>query len=155
MSYAPIVIILQKSDCEDDRLTLTPNPDANGFDVKFVQKTINLVSYLYVEEDEVTNYMYYFFQSLALDERGYEYVQIDCPGFPSVIKGVDTIQKYFPVLCGQIDSILASWPEEEKLTDVKRRASRRLSYCDESHALDRGYEYMQNKYHVGSRPAGI
>ena len=131
MSYAPIVVILQKSDCEDDVLTLTPSPDASGFDVKFVQNTINLITRLYVEEDEITNYMYHFFQSLALDERGYEYVQIDCPGFPSVIKGVDTVQKYFSVLCGQIDSIFASWPEEEKVTDVKRRCSRRLSNCEE------------------------
>jgi hypothetical protein len=131
MSYAPIVVILQKSGCEDDVLTLTPSPDASGFDVKFVQNTINLITRLYVEEDEITNYMYHFFQSLALDERGYEYVQIDCPGFPSVIKGVDTVQKYFSVLCGQIDSIFASWPEEEKLSDKKNRAARRVSYCDE------------------------
>ena len=130
MSYAPIVVILQKSDCEDDRLTVTPN-DANGFDVKFVQNTINLVTKLYVDEDEITNYLYHFFQSLALDERGYEYVQIDCPGFPSVIKGVDTVQKYFQVLCGQIDSIFASWPEEKTLTDQKHHAARRVSYCDE------------------------
>ena len=130
MSYAPIIITLQKSQCEDDVLKITPSSDASGFNVKFVQKTINLVTHLYVEEDEITNYMYHFFQSVALDERGCEYVQIDCPGFPSVIKGVDTVQKYFPVLCGQIDAIFASWPEEEKLSDIKHIAQQ-LSYCEE------------------------
>ena len=63
-----------------------------------------------MEGDHVTDYIHRFVQSLVLDERGCEYIQIDCPAYPTIIKSIDTIQSYIPVLREQILSLLHAWP---------------------------------------------
>ena len=120
MSYSPIVVILQKTGAADDVLKITPNPHASGFDVVFNQHTINVSNELYVEQSEITSYLYRFFMSLWKDEDSCEFVQIDCPAYPTVLLTPKKLDNYFPILREQILTLLKGWPAETKLTKEKK-----------------------------------
>jgi len=113
MSFAPIVITFQKKNADDDILKITPNSGSYGFDVLFDQNTIGNKVSLYIEQYDITTYLFRFLKPLALDENGYDFVQIDCPGYSSVVVKTANIERYFPILSAQILSHLASWPVEK------------------------------------------
>ena len=118
MNFAPIVITLQKKNAADDVLKITPNPNSSVFDVVFEQNTISNRVMLTVEQYDISNYLLRFLKPLAFDETGYDFVQVDCPGYSSIILRTANVENYFPILNSQVLAHLACWPTE-KLTHCK------------------------------------
>ena len=112
MSYAPIVITLQKKNESDDILKITPNAQKSGFDVVLRQHTIGNFVTMYIEQFDIVNYLQRFLVPLTLDDDGYDYVQFDCAGYSSVVLKTSKVETYFPILSAQILAHLANWPLE-------------------------------------------
>jgi hypothetical protein len=110
---ACIIITLQKNYKDDDVLRFYPTNE--GFDVTFEQRSIGIKVSTYMIQDEVTGYLGRFLKSLTLDDNGCDYVQIDCPSYPTVILKIANVERYIPVLIEQVQTQLANWPLEEKL----------------------------------------
>jgi hypothetical protein len=142
MSYSPIVLILQKTGVADDVLKITPNSQASGFDVVFDQHTINVSNVLYVEQSEITSYIYRFFKSVAMDEDSCEFVQIDCPAYPTVLLTPKKLDNYFPILREQILTLLKGWPAETKLTKKTKKVRSKASSTTTDEPKDTEWQHI-------------
>jgi len=129
MSLSPIIFYLQKTGSQDDVLKITPSPYDSGFDLEFKQRTIGTVSKGYVEQCDITSYIYRFFLAIAMDQVSCEYVQIDCPTYPSLIRRPATLDQYFPILREQILGLLKGWPVEKKLSQNKSGVKRNVLFA--------------------------
>ena len=109
---ARIIITLQKKYTEDDVLTLYVTNE--GFDVEFVQRTIGNKVSTYMVQEEVTGYLSRFLRTLTLDDGGCDFVQIDCPGYPTVMLKITNVERYIPLLVEQIEAQMNNWPMESK-----------------------------------------
>jgi len=114
---ARIIITLQKKYTEDDVLTFFPTNE--GFDVEFVQRTIGNKVSMYIVQEEVTGYLGRFLKSVTLDDGGCDFVQIDCPGYPTVMLKIANVERYIPILLEQIGAQMNNWPQEGKLREDK------------------------------------
>ena len=111
-SYGKILVILQKTDCSDNLLTITPDADSTGYFVDFKQTDINTTNSKYVENDNLSHYLHLFFQSIEFDHQKCDYIQIDVPSFPSVILAPNDLSYYMDILEDQIESLQDDWPAE-------------------------------------------
>jgi hypothetical protein len=111
---ARIIITLQKKYTEDDVLTFYPTNE--GFDVEFVQRTIGNKVSSYIVQEEVTGYLCRFLKSVTLDDGGCDFVQIDCPGYPTVMLKIANVERYIPILVDQIEAQMNNWPLESKIS---------------------------------------
>lgn len=111
---ARIIITIQKKYTEDDVLTFYPANE--GFDVEFVQRTIGNKVSMYIVQEEVTGYLCRFLKSVTVDDGGCDFVQIDCPGYPTVILKIANVERYIPILVEQVGAHMNNWPVESKTT---------------------------------------
>ena len=109
---ARILLICQKNGMQDDILTISPDTDSTGYNVRFDQKTIMNTTDTYMENKELAPYLYRFFRSIETDMVPYDCVQIDSPTFPTVVITSSNLLAYYPVLVDQIQSIQTNWPTE-------------------------------------------
>lgn len=112
MNHAHLIITLQKKYTEDDVLTLYVTNE--GFDVEFNQRTIGNKVSMYIDQQEVTGYLSRFLRTLTLDDGGCDFVQIDCPGYPTVMLKITNVERYIPLLVEQMEAQMANWPRETK-----------------------------------------
>ena len=109
---ARILIICEKRGMKDDILSISPDTDSTGYNVRFTQNTIRNETTSYMSNNELAPYLYRFFRSVQNDLVPYDALQVDCPTFPSVIISNVNLLNYYPVLVDQIQSIQLNWPSE-------------------------------------------
>lgn len=96
----------------DDKLTVRPDVDSNGYNVTFDQKTILNTVNAYVTNEDFLGYLNNFFNSISLDSDPCEFVQIDCPSYPTILLKSGNVLGYLPVLQCQIAHMQEHWPME-------------------------------------------
>ena len=108
-----IRIILQKSSNHDDILDIRPTDDEmHTFSVCLTQNSICVRNSLHIAGSEVISYIDRFLEVLDYDRDGCEYVQIDVPGYSSVILKSHEVNHYMDTLHSQINSLFNYWPTE-------------------------------------------
>ena len=122
-TLAPIVIILQKNGQPDDKLVIRPTESSTDFTATFTQNTIGARTVRQLAHSELFPYIERFLESLQYDLQRAEFVQIDVPGYTSVmLKSTDTY-RYLDTFYAQVRSLHNSWPLEVEGTRVRRETS--------------------------------
>ena len=120
-TLAPIVIILQKTGHADDKLVIRPTEGTMDFTAVFTQNTIGARTERQLTHSELFPYIERFLESLPYDLQRCDYVQIDVPGYTSVmLKSTDTYS-YLDTFCAQVRSLHNSWPFEVEGTPAPPR----------------------------------
>jgi len=110
--YAKVLITLLKEGVPDDRLSILPDSQSDGYYVKFDQTTISNKVNCYISNTGLAQYLTLFFETLSKDTMKPKNVQIDCPMFPSVMLHLETMPSYLPLLLAQLELLQADWPFE-------------------------------------------
>ena len=111
-TLAPIVIILQKNGQPDDKLVIRPTEHSMHFTATFTQNTIGVRTERQLAHSELFPYIERFLESPSYDEQSCDFVQIDVPGYTSVmIKSTET-HYYLDTFYAQVRSLHNSWPVE-------------------------------------------
>ena len=126
-NLAPIVIILQKSGCADDKLVIRPARRSMNFDVEFTQNTIGTRSDTQIAQSELYSYIERFLSVIYYDIQRCHYVQIDVPGYTSVMLNSTEVGAYMNTLYYQLQSLNNCWPYEV----VGRRIHRAVYHAHE------------------------
>ena len=122
-TLAPIVIILQKNGQPDDKLVISPTEGSMSFTAVFTQNTIGVRAERQLLHSEVFPYLERFLESLRYDLQRPDFIQIDVPGYTSVmLKSTDTY-RYLDTFYAQVRSLHNSWPLEVEGTRVRRETS--------------------------------
>ena len=109
---ASIHIFFTKDKRPDDTLQIKPLPRSLGFTAKFTQNSNATQVEHQLTNTELVPYLERVFTSMMFDVQIYDYVQIDCPGYSSVVLNTKNVLSYLPILHSQIDSLQNSWPLE-------------------------------------------
>ena len=109
--YAAIHIVLQKTGVEDDLLTIRPDNYSDNYKVTYAQNSVNATTYSMVTPGTISNYLRLFFESVAGDTDGPDFVQIDIPTFPSVCIRTDDAPYYAGTLNRQITMLQDMWDD--------------------------------------------
>ena len=97
----------------DDTLSIKPSQHSlRGFTAKYTQNSNATQVEHELANTELMPYLERLFSSMMFDAWCYESVQIDCPGYSSVVLKTINIRSYLPILRSQIDSLQNSWPLE-------------------------------------------
>ena len=110
--YGKVVVTLSSAGKPDDILKIVPDTQSNGYYVKFDQETIGTKSNCYVENAGLKAYLGLFFASFQFDISPAEYLQFDCPMFPSIKIKCGKHDDYLSLLMAQIEFLQADWPFE-------------------------------------------
>ena len=110
--YAKIIITIMNKGFPDDRLSIVPDSESDGYYVKFDQTTIGNKVNCYVSNNRLSHFLDLFFESIRSDTKQPELIQIDCPMFPSVLLTGERKYSYIPLLNEQIDFLQEDWPFE-------------------------------------------
>lgn len=119
-TLAPIVIILQKNGQPDDKLVIRPTENSVNFAAVFTQNTIGVRTERQLAHSELFPYIERFLESLQYDEQSCNFVQIDVPGYTSVMLQSKDVQYYLDTFYAQVRSLHNSWPMEVEGTRVAR-----------------------------------
>jgi hypothetical protein len=112
-SYAPINIIVQNgAGVSDDLLRILPSEDVDFYEISYKQRTINQHITHRVSVSTIIDYLESFFTALSRDVAGPEYVQIECPTFPTILLNPRDLVSYIPTLTQQIVLLEPDWPFE-------------------------------------------
>jgi len=123
-TLAPIVIIFQKTGFPDDKLVISPTEDSTNFTAVFTQNTIGTRTDRILMHSEVFPYLERFLESLRYDLQRADYVQIDVPGYTSVMLKSTEVHYYMDTFYAQFRSLHNSWPMEVTGTRILPRESR-------------------------------
>ena len=122
-TLAPIVIILQKTGQPDDKLVIRPTEGSMNFTAVFTQNTIGARTERQLAHSELFPYIERFLEALPYDQQRAEYVQIDVPGYTSVMLRSTQAHYYLDTFYAQVRSLHNSWPTEVEGTRVRREMS--------------------------------
>ena len=122
-TLAPIVIILQKNGHPDDKLVIRPTENSMNFTAVFTQNTITARTERQLSHSELFPYLERFLESLQYDLQRCDFVQIDVPGYTSVMLKSTETHYYLDTFYAQVRSLHNSWPMEVEGTRVQPRAS--------------------------------
>jgi hypothetical protein len=121
-TLAPIVIILQKNAQPDDKLVIRPTEGSMNFTSVFTQNTIGVRTERQLLHSELFPYIERFLESLSYDEQSCDFVQIDVPGYTSVMLQSKDVQFYLDTFYAQVRSLHNSWPVEVEGRRITRTA---------------------------------
>lgn len=121
-TLAPIVIILQKNAQPDDKLVIRPTEHSVNFTAVFTQNTIGVRTERQLAHSELFPYIERFLESLSYDEQSCDFVQIDVPGYTSVMLQSKDVQFYLDTFYAQVRSLHNSWPVEVEGRRITRTA---------------------------------
>ena len=110
--YGKVVVTLSWLGKPDDILKISPDLESNGYYVKFDQETIGTKANCFLENAGLKGYLGLFFASFQFDVSPPEYIQFDCPMFPSVKIKYGGQDDYLSLLMAQIEFLQADWPFE-------------------------------------------
>jgi hypothetical protein len=110
--YAKIIITILNKGLPDDRLSIVPDSESDGYYVKFDQKTIGNKVNCYVSNNRLSHFLDLFFESIRSDLEQPNMIQIDCPMFPTVLLTGERQYSCIPLLNEQIDFLQEDWPFE-------------------------------------------
>ena len=122
-TLAPIVIILQKTGEPDDKLVIRPTEGTMNFTAVFTQNTIGARTERQLLHSELFPYIERFLEALPYDQQRAEHVQIDVPGYTSVMLRSTQVHYYLDTFYAQVRSLHNSWPMEVEGTRVRRQTS--------------------------------
>ena len=111
-TLAAIVIILQRNGYPDDKLVIRPARRSMNFDVMFTQNTIGTRTDTQISHSELYSYIERFLSVIHYDLQRCQYVQIDVPGYSSVVINSTGIGQYMNTLYYQLQSLNDCWPYE-------------------------------------------
>ena len=111
-TLAPIVIILQKNGQPDDKLVISPTEGSMSFTAVFTQNTIGVRAERQLLHSEVFPYLERFLESLRYDLQRPDFIQIDVPGYTSVMLKSTEVHYYLDTFYAQFRSLHNSWPVE-------------------------------------------
>jgi len=111
-NLAAIVIILQKNGYPYDKLVIRPARRSMNFDVVFTQNTIGTCTDTQISHSELYSYIERFLSVIHYDLQRCTYVQIDVPGYSSVVINSTGIGQYMNTLYYQLQSLYDCWPYE-------------------------------------------
>jgi len=110
--YGKVVVTLSWLGKPDDVLKISPDLESNGYYVKFDQETIGTKATCFLENAGLKTYLGLFFASFQFDVAPPEYIQFDCPMFPTVKIKYGKHDDYLSLLMAQIEFLQADWPFE-------------------------------------------
>jgi hypothetical protein len=110
--YAPIVLTLQKHNTLDDLLIVVPDNITDHYNVFFLQKSIENGHILRIQNETFPFYMTNFFRTLWFDVNGCSHLQIDFPGYPTIVVDRPNFEAYCAHFLRQFESIQDDWPLE-------------------------------------------
>jgi len=119
-TLAPIVIILQKNGQPDDKLVIRPTENSMNFTAVFTQNTITARNERQLTHSELFPYLERFLESLQYDLQRCDFVQIDVPGYTSVMLKSTETHYYLDTFYAQVRSLHNSWPMEVEGRRVAR-----------------------------------
>jgi hypothetical protein len=141
MSWSSLTIILQSNSVEDQVLTVRPNWDLSEYRVEFVNRILNAVQTLYVKQADLAAYLSTFLKTVYYDDdcnAPIEHVQLDIPGFPSMIVETCNLKQYVErTLTDQISLLQKEWPIERPYRSARatsepsRAAPGRVGMCED------------------------
>jgi hypothetical protein len=121
-TLAPIVIIFQKTGFPDDKLVIRPTEGTMNFTAVFTQNTIGARTERQLLHSELFSYIERFLESLHYDLQRCDFVQIDVPGYTSVMLKSTETHYYMDTFYAQVRSLHNSWPMEVEGTRIQPRA---------------------------------
>jgi len=110
--YAKIIITILNKNQPDDRLSILPDSESDGYYIKFDQNTIGNKVNCYVSNSRLSHFLDLFFESIRSDLIQPDMIQVDCPMFPSVLLTGERMFSYIPLLNEQIEFLQEDWPFE-------------------------------------------
>jgi len=122
-TLAPIVIILQKNGHPDDKLVIRPTEGTMNFTAVFTQNTIGARTERQLVHSELFPFIERFLEALSYDLQRCDFVQIDVPGYTSVMLKSTETHYYLDTFYAQVRSLHNSWPMEVEGTRVRRETS--------------------------------
>lgn len=121
VTLAPIVIILQKNGQPDDKLVIRATEHSTNFTATFTQNTIGARTERQLMHSELFPYIERFLESLHYDLQRCDFVQIDVPGYTSVMLKSTETHYYLDTFYAQVRSLHNSWPTEVEGTRIQPR----------------------------------
>ena len=110
---AAIHFYFVKDNHPDDSLLIKPSVHSlRGFTAKYTQNSNATQVEHELDNTELMPYLERLFSSMMYDIHRCDSVQIDCPGYSSVVLKTMNVRSYLPILRSQIDSLQNSWPLE-------------------------------------------
>lgn len=154
-TLAPIVIIFQKTGFPDDKLVISPIEGSTNFTATFTQNTIGTRTERQLLHSEVFPYLERFLESLGHDLQRPDFVQIDVPGYTSVMLKSTETDYYMDTFYAQFRSLHNSWPTEVVGTRIQPRQSTQTvqpTYTWNSYTLPAATQTQQTQPEVTTRP---
>lgn len=148
-ALAPIVIILQKNGEPDDKLVIRPTEGTMNFTAVFTQNTIGARTERQLLHSELFPYIERFLESLPYDRQHCDFVQIDVPGYTSVMLKSDETHYYMDTFYAQVRSLHNSWPMEVEGRRVARETS---PFAWSSYTLPAATQTQQTQAETTARP---
>jgi hypothetical protein len=149
-TLAPIVIILQKNGQPDDKLVIRPTENSVNFAAVFTQNTIGVRTERQLAHSELFPYIERFLESLSYDEQSCDFVQIDVPGYTSVMLQSKDVQFYLDTFYAQVRSLHNSWPMEVEGTRIQPRATSPFAWS--SYTVPAATQTQQTQVETTTRP---
>ena len=149
VTLAPIVIILQKKDQPDDKLVIRATENSTNFTAVFTQNTIGVRTERHLAHSELFPYIERFLESLHYDLQRCDFVQIDVPGYTSVMLKSTETHYYMDTFYAQVRSLHNSWPMEVEGTRVRREMS---PIAWENYTLPAATQTQQTQVETTTRP---
>jgi hypothetical protein len=109
---AAIMIILLKNGVPDDKLVIRPVDGTTDFTAVFTQNTVGVRSELTLVHSELFPYIERFIEVISYDRLRCDFVQIDVPGYTSVVLKSNELYTYMDTMYAQVRSLFNSWPME-------------------------------------------
>ena len=109
---AAIVLYFQKDGQPDDTLVIRPIEGDTSFTAVFTQNTIGTRAERPLSHSELFPYLERFLEALPYDEQRCNFVQIDVPGYSSVMLKSTDVHYYMDTFYSQVRSLHNSWPLE-------------------------------------------
>ena len=149
-TLAPIVIIFQKTGFPDDKLVIRPTEGSMNFTAVFTQNTIGARTERQLLHSELFPYIERFLESLHYDLQRCDFVQIDVPGYTSVMLKSTETHYYMDTFYAQVRSLHNSWPMEVEGTRIQPRATSPFAWS--SYTVPAATQTQQTQVETTTRP---
>ena len=110
--FAPIILTLQKLNTPDDVLIVVPENGGECYNAFFLQRSVSNGHIMRIPFAQFEHYIHNFFHVLESDENGCSHMQIDFPGYPTMVVAKAKFLEYYTLFRRQLQSIVANWPIE-------------------------------------------
>jgi hypothetical protein len=111
-AFAPIILTLQKLNTPDDVLIVVPENGRECYNAFFLQRSIGNGYTMRIPIAQFEHYIHNLFHVLERDENGCSHMQIDFPGYPTIIVSQAKFLEHYTLFRRQLQSIVADWPIE-------------------------------------------